>query len=63
MSNIKTISVPHLGGIQAAYCMPHAYDSSKPALVLINPHPNPIVLSGRTFTSMTTSNHVGHTEA
>lgn len=38
MSNIKTISVPHLSGICAAYQMPHTYDPSKPTLVLINSH-------------------------
>lgn len=32
----KTISVPHLGGIEAGYQMPKEYDSSKPTLVLIN---------------------------
>ncbi|KAL4807620.1 Alpha/Beta hydrolase protein [Aspergillus unguis] len=36
MSNTKTIRVPHLGGIDAAYQMPHAYDSSKPTVVLVN---------------------------
>lgn len=36
MSNTKTVHVPHLGGIDAAYQMPKAYDSSKPTLVLVN---------------------------
>ncbi|KAL4931990.1 alpha/beta fold hydrolase [Aspergillus undulatus] len=36
MPNTKTIRVPHLGGIDAAYQMPHAYDSTKPTVVLIN---------------------------
>jgi hypothetical protein len=35
-SNTQTISVPHLGGIEAAYQMPKKYDSSKPTLVLVN---------------------------
>ena len=38
MSNIKTIQVPHLGGITAAYQRPQAYDAGKPTLVLINSH-------------------------
>ena len=36
MSNTKTVHVPHLGGIEAAYQMPHAYDAKKPTLVLVN---------------------------
>lgn len=36
MSGTKTIEVPHLGGIQAGYYMPHPYDASKPTLVLVN---------------------------
>lgn len=36
MPNTKTIHVPHLGGIDAAYQMPHPYDPSKPTLVLVN---------------------------
>ena len=36
MPNTKTVHVPHLGGIDAAYQMPHPYDSSKPTLVLVN---------------------------
>ena len=36
MPNTKTVHVPHLGGIDAAYQMPHEYDSSKPTLVLVN---------------------------
>lgn len=36
MSNTKTIHVPHLGGIDAAYQMPHPYNPSKPTLVLVN---------------------------
>lgn len=36
MPNTKTIHVPHLGGIDAAYQMPKPYDSNKPTLVLVN---------------------------
>jgi pimeloyl-ACP methyl ester carboxylesterase len=36
MPNTKTVHVPHLGGIDAAYQMPQSYDSSKPTLVLVN---------------------------
>jgi len=36
MPNTKTIRVPHLGGITAAYQMPHPYDSSKPTLIMVN---------------------------
>lgn len=36
MPNTRTVHVPHLGGIDAAYQMPHPYDSSKPTLVLVN---------------------------
>jgi len=36
MSNTKTVTVPHLGGIEAGYQMPHPYDASKPTLVLVN---------------------------
>ncbi|ETN40070.1 uncharacterized protein HMPREF1541_04345 [Cyphellophora europaea CBS 101466] len=36
MPNTKTIHVPHLGGIDAAYQMPQPYDASKPTLVLVN---------------------------
>jgi len=36
MSNTKTVHVPHLGGIDAAYQMPYPYDASKPTLVLVN---------------------------
>lgn len=36
MPNTKTVHVPHLGGIDAAYQMPQAYDASKPTLVLVN---------------------------
>lgn len=36
MPNVKTVRVPHLGGIEAAYQMPAAYDASKPTLVLVN---------------------------
>ena len=38
MSHIKTIEVSHLGGINAAYQMPQAYDPGKPTLVMINSH-------------------------
>ncbi|KAL8964692.1 MAG: hypothetical protein Q9197_006842 [Variospora fuerteventurae] len=36
MSYTKTVDVPHLGGITAAYQMHHPYDPSKPTLVLVN---------------------------
>lgn len=36
MPNTKIVHVPHLGGIDAAYQMPCAYDACKPTLVLIN---------------------------
>ncbi|KAI9839577.1 MAG: hypothetical protein M1819_002203 [Sarea resinae] len=36
MSKVKTVHVPHLGGIDAGYQMPHPYDPSKPTLVLVN---------------------------
>ncbi|KAJ5536685.1 hypothetical protein N7513_009871 [Penicillium frequentans] len=36
MSNTKTVHVPHLGGIEASYQMPHPYDPKKPTLVLVN---------------------------
>lgn len=36
MPDTEIIHVPHLGGIDAAYQMPRAYDSSKPTLVLVN---------------------------
>jgi len=36
MPNAKTVHIPHLGGIDAAYQMPKQYDSSKPTLVLVN---------------------------
>ncbi|KAK3702390.1 hypothetical protein LTR37_014964 [Vermiconidia calcicola] len=36
MPNTKTVNVAHLGGTDAAYQMPHEYDSSKPTLVLVN---------------------------
>ncbi len=36
MPNTKTVRVPHLGGIDAAYQMPRPYDGSKPTLVLVN---------------------------
>lgn len=36
MPNTKTVRVPHLGGIDAAYQMPRQYDPSKPTLVLVN---------------------------
>ncbi|KAJ9623612.1 hypothetical protein H2203_005874 [Taxawa tesnikishii (nom. ined.)] len=36
MPNTKTVHVPHLGGIDAAYQMPKPYDPSKPTLVLVN---------------------------
>lgn len=36
MPNTKIIRVPHLGGIDAAYQMPRAYDPNKPTLVLVN---------------------------
>ncbi len=36
MPNTKTVHVPHLGGIDAAYQSPYPYDSSKPTLILVN---------------------------
>lgn len=36
MPNTKTVHVPHLGGIDAAYQMPRPYDPSKPTLILVN---------------------------
>ncbi|KAJ5728185.1 hypothetical protein N7493_004515 [Penicillium malachiteum] len=36
MPNTKTVRVPHLGGIDAAYQMPREYDPAKPTLVLVN---------------------------
>ena len=36
MPNTKIVHVPHLGGIDAAYQMPHAYNPQKPTLVLVN---------------------------
>ncbi|KAF2463494.1 alpha/beta-hydrolase [Lindgomyces ingoldianus] len=36
MSNTKTVRVPHLGGIDAAYQMPAPYDKSKPTLIMVN---------------------------
>jgi pimeloyl-ACP methyl ester carboxylesterase len=36
MPNTKTVRVPHLGGIDAAYQMPYPYDPKKPTLVLVN---------------------------
>lgn len=36
MPNTKTLSVPHLDGITAAYQSPHPYDPRKPTIVLIN---------------------------
>jgi pimeloyl-ACP methyl ester carboxylesterase len=36
MVNTKTLRVPHLGGIDAAYQMPHEYDPAKPTIVMIN---------------------------
>ncbi|KAI7215854.1 alpha/beta-hydrolase [Hortaea werneckii] len=36
MPNTKTVNVPHLGGIDAAYQMSTPYDASKPTVVLVN---------------------------
>ena len=36
MPNTKTVHVSHLGGIDAAYQIPHPYDDSKPTLCLVN---------------------------
>ncbi|GIZ38987.1 hypothetical protein CKM354_000238000 [Cercospora kikuchii] len=36
MPNTKTVHVPHLGGIDAAYQMPYPYDPAKPTVVLVN---------------------------
>ena len=33
---VNTINVPHLGGIDCAYQMPHGYSPDKPTLVLVN---------------------------
>lgn len=33
---IKTVYVPHLGGIYAGYQMPEPYDADKPTLILVN---------------------------
>ena len=35
-TGIRTIHVPHLGGIDAAYQMPREYNPAKPTVVLIN---------------------------
>ena len=34
--NTQTITVQHLGGIEASYQMPKPYDAKKPTLVLVN---------------------------
>jgi pimeloyl-ACP methyl ester carboxylesterase len=34
--SLKIVHVLHLGGIDAATYMPHAYDATKPTLVLVN---------------------------
>lgn len=36
MANIKTVHVPHLGGIDATYQIPHSYNALKPTFVLVN---------------------------
>ena len=36
MPNTKTVRVPHLDDMIAAYQMPHPYDSSKPTLIMVN---------------------------
>ncbi|KAL8945691.1 MAG: hypothetical protein Q9222_007806 [Ikaeria aurantiellina] len=36
MPDTKTVDVPHLGGIKAAYRMTEPYHSSKPTLILVN---------------------------
>lgn len=36
MPNTQSVHVPHLGGIEAAYQMPHPYDEARPTLVLVN---------------------------
>jgi pimeloyl-ACP methyl ester carboxylesterase len=33
---VQTINVPHLGGIDVAYQMPHTYDPKKPTLVFLH---------------------------
>ena len=37
MSSAKTISVPHLGGIEAGYYIPTPYIATKPTVILVNP--------------------------
>lgn len=51
MPNTKTVHVPHLGGIDAAYQMPwnKPYDSSKPTLVLVNSFTTSSELYARQF--------------
>ncbi|KAF2258262.1 alpha/beta hydrolase fold family protein [Lojkania enalia] len=36
MPNTKTVRIPHLGGIKAAYQIPHPYDPFKPTLIMVN---------------------------
>lgn len=36
MPNTKTVRVPHLGGITAAYQTPAPIDKSKPTLIMVN---------------------------
>lgn len=36
MVQVKTIHVPHLGGIEVGYAMPRAFDTAKPTLVMIH---------------------------
>lgn len=36
MPQTQIVQVPHLGGIDASYQMPHRYDPKKPTLVLVN---------------------------
>lgn len=49
MPNTKTVHVPHLGGIDAAYQMPQPYDSSKPTLVLVNSFTTSSELYGKQY--------------
>lgn len=50
MSDSTTIHVPHLGGIDATYKMPYAYDPAKPTFILVSPY----ALSLDTCSSQTT---------
>lgn len=49
MPNTKTVHVPHLGDIDAAYQMPHPYDPTKPTLVLVNSFTTSSELYGKQY--------------